>query len=109
MTREQTIYLLKSKINFVKELNDAIIKVQGNVKHVSYEVFLNKEHETWVDEILVVEYDGGAKSYRCCNGNSYSAIFEEISKRLDHGTYCESEYYNSLMAAVNNGSAELLK
>lgn len=80
---------LKKKINFVKDLNAATVKVQRNVVKVSYEVYEHASYGT--QEYLVVEYNGGAFSARNCNGNSCSAVFEELSKLLEHGYYDEVE------------------
>jgi hypothetical protein len=43
----------------------------------------------YTKEYLVINYKGGARTVRICSGNSYSAIFEEISKYLDRGYYAE--------------------
>ena len=81
-----------NKIKFVKELGDVISKYHGGVKLVDYIVFEHKEKEQ-EEEFLVITYEGGAKSIRNCTGNSFSAIFDELSKYLDTGYYNELEYF----------------
>jgi len=84
---------LKDKKQFVAELNDTIIKYQGNVESIRYDIFQNTEDGDWVREFLVINYVGGCRTIRPCTGNSYSAIFKEISDHLDHGRYDCEDYY----------------
>ena len=46
-------------------------------------------NQVYYQEYLVVTYDGGAIGVRSCNGNSFTAIFEELTKMLDGGYYDE--------------------
>ena len=49
-------------------------------------------------EYLVVTYDGGAIGVRSCNCDSFTAIFEELTKMLDGGYYDEVQdlhYYEN--------------
>ena len=80
---------LKKKVQFVNEISEAIVKVQTNVTSIQYRIFNNLEYKNYTKEYLVVNYKGGARTVRICSGNSYSAIFEEISKYLDRGYYAE--------------------
>lgn len=84
---------MEKKVNFVKELSEAIIKVQENVTGIEYRIYQNIEpgHEDWAEEYLIINYRGGARTVRNCYGNSCYAILEEISKYLEHGYYNEEK------------------
>ena len=84
-----------NKVNFIKELNEVIVKYHGGVNSVEYIVFKHKETEH-MEEFLVITYEGGAKSIRNCSGNSFSAVFEELSRYLDTGYYSELEYFRNI-------------
>ena len=45
--------------------------------------------KAYYQEYLVITYDGGALGVRSCNGDSFTAIFEELAKMLDGGYYNE--------------------
>ena len=97
MLTPERIETLSKKVNFVKALSAVIPAYQTNVESLHYDVF--EDEETGYDyEYLVIEYVGGAKSYRSCNGNSISAIFEEIAGMLDSGYYAEERDYNVVKA-----------
>lgn len=89
---------MKKKVNFVQELNAAIVKVQENVTGIEYRIYQNTErdHENWIEEFLVINYKGGARTVRTCNGNSCSAVLEEIAKYLEHGYYSEESDLKNL-------------
>lgn len=91
MLTSDQINILAKKVNFVKGLDSVIPAYQTNVASLHYDVF---EDGQYYDEYLVIDYVGGAHSYRRCNGNSCSAIFEEIAKMLDNGYYAEEGDYN---------------
>lgn len=91
MLTESQIKSLTKKVYFVKGLNEVIPVYQTNVASLHYDVFVNG---AYYDEYLVIDYVGGAHSYRRCNGNSISAICEEISGMLDSGYYAEERDYN---------------
>lgn len=80
---------VKRKIKFVNDISTVVVPVQKNVESIQYRVFENLDHSSVVAECLVVIYKGGARTVRNCNGNSFSAIFSEIAKFLDHGYYDE--------------------
>lgn len=86
---------MNKKIIFVSKISDSLVGFQTNIIEVRYEIYKHKDG--YKQEYLVVEYSGGAKTVRNCNGNSYSAIFEELSKYLDHGYYDENEDYNKII------------
>ena len=86
---------IESKINFVKQIEAALLPVQHNLESISYDVFCNTEHNH-CKEYLVITYRGGARTVRNCTGNSYSAIFTEISRYLDDSYYKEVEFYDAL-------------
>lgn len=93
MLTPERIETLSKKVNFVKALSAVIPSYQTNVESLHYDVF--EDEETGYDyEYLVIEYVGGAHSYRICTGNSISAIFEEIAGMLDSGYYAEERDYN---------------
>ena len=93
MLTPERIETLSKKVNFVKALSAVIPSYQTNVKSLHYDVF--EDEETGYDyEYLVIDYVGGAHSYRTCNGNSISTIFEEIAGMLDSGYYEEERDYN---------------
>lgn len=89
--------VLKEKVDFVKEINDAVIKVQPNVIKMYYEVYEYVEHPGNFKEFLVIEYAGGAKTVRNCTADSCSAIVEEIGKYLHAGYYDEVANYNNFV------------
>lgn len=98
MITPEKIKTLSKKVSFVKALNDVLPTYQTNVAGLRYDVFENEE-SGYTDEYLVIEYVGGACSYRNCNGDSISAIFEEIAGMLDHGYYAEERDYNIVKAS----------
>ena len=100
MLTPERIKILSKKVNFVKALSAVIPSYQTNVESLHYDVF--EDEETGYDyEYLVIEYVGGAKSYRSCNGNSISAIFEEIAGMLDSGYYAEERDYNVIKSSCH--------
>ena len=82
---------MEKKVNFVKKLSEAIVKVQENVAGIEYRIYQNAEpgNEEWTEEYLVINYKGGARTVRNCCGNSCSAILEEISRYLNNSYYRE--------------------
>ena len=100
MLTPERIKILSKKVNFVKALSAVIPAYQTNVESLHYDVF--EDEETGYDyEYLVIDYVGGAHSYRNCNGNSISAIFEEIAGMLDSGYYAEERDYNVVKASCH--------
>ena len=100
MLTPERIKILSEKVNFVKALSAVIPSYQTNVESLHYDVF--EDEETGHDyEYLVIEYVGGAHSYRSCNGNSISAIFEEIAGMLDSGYYDEERDYTVVKASCH--------
>lgn len=95
---------LKKKVQFVKEISDAVVKVQPNVIGMSYEVYQSKKNPKWITEFLIINYDGGAMSVRNCTATSCSGIFKEIAKMLEHGYYDELDYYTDII----NSDSELI-
>lgn len=96
----ERIKILSKKVNFVKALSAVIPAYQTNVESLHYDVFEDEENE-YEYEYLVIDYVGGAKSYRSCNGNSISAIFEEIAGMLDSGYYEEERDYNVVKSSCH--------
>lgn len=78
---------LLNKVNFIKDLSKVITTYKSGIEKLEYQVFKHKNG--YHQEYLVVTYDGGAIGVRNCNGNSITAIFEEVSKLLDGGYYSE--------------------
>ena len=100
MLTPERIETLSKKVNFVKALSAVIPAYQTNVESLHYDVF--EDEETGYDyEYLVIDYVGGAHSYRNCNGNSISAIFEEIAGMLDSGYYAEERDYNVVKSSYH--------
>ena len=100
MLTPERIKILSNKVNFVKALSAVIPAYQTNVESLHYDVF--EDEETGYDyEFLVIEYVGGAHSYKNCNGNSISAIFEEIAGMLDSGYYAEERDYNVIKSTCH--------
>ena len=81
---------VENKIRFIKSLSPVITTFKTGIKSIEYVVFKHSE-KGWTQEYLVVNYDGGAKTVRNCNGDSFSAVFEELSRFLDSGYYDEVE------------------
>ena len=93
MTEERLI-VIKQKHDFVKAISDAIGGKPGvGVESVEYHAF--KISEDTQQEYVLVNYKGGAIAARNVNGDSLSAIFEEIAKMLDGGCYDEVRDYVS--------------
>ena len=100
MLTPERIKILSKKVDFVKALSAVIPAYQTNVESLHYDVF--EDEETGYDyEYLVIDYVGGAHSYRNCNGNSISAIFEEIAGMLDSGYYEEERDYNVIKSSCH--------
>ena len=100
MLTPERIETLSKKVNFVKALSAVIPVYQTNVESLHYDVF--EDEETGYDyEYLVIDYVGGAHSYRRCNGNSISVIFEEIAGMLDSGYYEEERDYNAIKSTCS--------
>ena len=100
MLTPERIETLSKKVNFVKALSAVIPAYQTNVESLHYDVF--EDEETGYDyEFLVIDYVGGAHSYKNCNGNSISAIFEEIAGMLDSGYYAEERDYNVIKSTCH--------
>lgn len=100
MLTPERIETLSKKVNFVKALSAVIPAYQTNVESLHYDVF--EDEETGYDfEFLVIDYVGGAHSYRNCTGNSISAIFEEIAGMLDSGYYEEERDYNVVKSSCH--------
>lgn len=91
---------LKDKISFVNNLSIAITSSLSWITKISYEVFENTKYD-YIQEYLKVEYKGGAYAIRNCNGNSRTAIFEEVAKLLNGGYYDEVSNYVHLLADNN--------
>ena len=79
--------VLLKKVNFIKELNAVITKYKSSIESIEYRVY--ETEDGYTQEYLVITYDGGAMTVRNCNGNSISAIVEELAKYLDSGYYDE--------------------
>ena len=88
---------LNNKVKFVNELNNVIPKYKTNVEFIEYRVYEHTE-KGWTQEYLVINYNGGSKTVRNCNGNSFSSILQEVSRYLDSGYYDEVDdlkYYEN--------------
>lgn len=93
---------LHNKVLFVDKLSEVITASNGipGISGVEYVVFEHRDHPNCIEEFVVVTFVGGAKSVRCCTGNSNLANLEEVSKLLDGGYYCEVEWFNKLSATL---------
>lgn len=90
---------IRKKVEFVRELNDAVTKVQPNVASIRYRVLHHRDG--WHEEFLEITYNSDARTLRNCSGNSCSAILREIATYLDHGKYDEVEYFEKLRASAD--------
>lgn len=104
MTKEERISYLTEKANAINEVGTVVAKYQRNVENIHYEVY-GAEVEGYdgnpvyaTNEFLVIEYNGGAKTIRSCNANSFSANFMEIARYLDSGYYNEKDYYDEVVS-----------
>ena len=96
--------IIPNKVKFVKDLNKVIPIYKTGIKKIEYKVF-KCSHRTdefgdqvYYQEYLVITYDGGAIGARSCNCDSFTAIFEELTKMLDGGYYDEVQdlhYYEN--------------
>ena len=93
--------IIPNKIKFVEELNTLIPRYIDNVESVEYVVFRREHVSRFSQEYLVIHYIGGGKTVCSCNGNSFSAILEELAKYLDHGYYGELENYSYYEACAD--------
>ena len=95
---------LRGKVNFVKDIETAVKKVRHDITEIKYEVY--ERDGQWVQEWIIIGFQGGAIIARNSNANSVSAIFREIGRYLDGGYYEEVEAYeamknNSLWKKIN--------
>lgn len=79
--------IIPNKVRFVNDLNKVIPTYKTGIEKIEYRVF--KSNSGYYQEYLVVTYEGGAIGVRNCNGNSFTSIFEELTKMLDGGYYDE--------------------
>lgn len=82
--------VVENKISLIAELNQLLPKYIDNVESVEYSVFRHKAHD-WIQEYLIINYVGGARTVRSCNGNSFSAILQELTRYLNSGNYAEEQ------------------
>lgn len=92
---------LQNKVQFVNKLSEAITAGIPGISRVEYAVLEYPDRPNCVEEFAVVIFAGGAKSVRCCTGNSNLANFEEISKLLVGGYYNEVEWFDRLSATLD--------
>ena len=99
MTINEKIEMYKGKKAFISYLSKAFEArpAGSSVAKVEYEVY-EKEFNgaPMFQEMLVVTFDGGAKSVRNVNGNSNMTNLVELGKLVNGGYYDEVEYYNNL-------------
>ena len=87
--------IIPNKVKFINDLNKVIPNYKTGIKKIEYRVFRQDffkekfDEKTYYQEYLVITYDGGALGVRSCNGDSFTAIFEELVKMLDGGYYDE--------------------
>ena len=95
MTVAEKIEMYKRKKAFIDDLSKALrMHACMAVTQVDYEVYQKTENDSdYFEEYLVVTFNGGAKSVRCANGNSYIANYVEIGKLLYGGYYDELPRY----------------
>ena len=96
--------IIPNKVKFVNDLNKVIPIYKTGIKKIEYKVFKCNYHtdefgdQVYYQEYLVVTYDVGAIDVRSCNGDSFTAIFEELAKMLDGVYYDEVQdlhYYEN--------------
>ena len=94
----------QDKIEFVKGLDKAVSNKVGGIIKVEYVIFQHKEHESWINEYLVVKYRGGAIQARNCSMNSNGAILEELAKMAFSSQVYASELdtYQDLLKNKNS-------
>ncbi len=92
--QERTFIYLDGKAKQIADLSEVIVKCQGNVKEVRFELY-EKEPEGWYEEFIIVEYKGGAYSALGVNGNSFSANYNAIGEVLNSGRY-DHDYYEKV-------------
>ena len=87
--------IIPNKVRFVNDLNKVVPTYKTGIEKIEYRVFRcdfckdKNGGQSYYQEYLVVTYDGGAIGVRNCNGNSFTAVFEELTKMLDGGYYDE--------------------
>lgn len=97
----ETLSCLKEKVDFVNKISKALEKNDKlSIDHITYDVFVTKYDI--LCEYLVVTYKGGACAVRVCNGNSLSAIFDEIAKLFNGGYYDEVHEYREYKLESKN-------
>lgn len=88
----ETLNCLNEKVEFVNKISKALENNDNiSIDHLAYEIFITKRG--MLREYLVVTYKGGAYAVRACDGNSLSAIFDEIAKLFNGGYYDEVHDY----------------
>lgn len=84
---------IKKKVKFVEGMSNSITPFITGITKVEYVVFKHNEHGHY-QEFVVITYNGGARTVRNCNGNSYSAILDEINRYINSGYYSELEFFH---------------
>lgn len=85
---------LKTKVQFVDDLSNVLIKYYQHISRIYLDTFFDKEGS--FHEYLVIDFIGGAYLVRNCNWNSCSANLDEIAKLIHSGYYSELDQYNKL-------------
>lgn len=99
MTIAEKIAMYKRKKLFVDELSNVLgtREYRMGIMYVEYELYRKTDdNRDYFVEFVVVTYDGGGEAARCVNGNSHSAIFQELGKLLYGGYYDEMPHYKAL-------------
>jgi hypothetical protein len=97
MTIAEKLKMYREKSGFIADIDKLFTRNSKghSIFGISYEVW-HKEHEKFGHEFvewIIVQYDGGAKSYIRATGNSHTANYRAIGEVLDHGNYSDVDTY----------------
>ena len=99
MTTAEKMAMYKRKKLFVDDISNVLgtREYRMGIMYVEYELYKKTDdNRDYFAEYLVVVYDGGGQAVKCVNGNSHSAIFQDVGKLLDGGYYDELHAYEAL-------------
>lgn len=90
-------YLLKKKKQ-IEDVGQCIVDCEDIswISKVEYKIYYNKVDEERYYEFLLITFNGGSISPKCCTGNSITATLRVMGQMLDGGYYDEVELYNSI-------------
>lgn len=113
MTIEEKLKMYREKKAFIAGIDKVFTQHSRghSIAEISYEVW-HKDHGEDRHEFLewiIVQYDGGAKSYLRATANSNTANFRAIGEVLDHGNYNDIDTYRERQVELGFKKVNLAK